>query len=128
MKTLLEPKPNCSLSQLIDTKGTFFHFKVVFFPKIIYYSSSKITKKLQDIKKGNHDDRACRRYCQRYKEDFGQELPDCQFKGNKSKLQDLIRKVHIDSDGSVNEVQFGNNISEGTKSLRTRMKNLFHRK
>ena len=50
---------------------------------------------------------------------YGQELPDCQFKGNKykklgngwvmvgnEKIQKLIRKVHIDEDGNVTEVQF----------------------
>ena len=50
---------------------------------------------MQDIEKGNHDYNACKDYCQRYKDKFGQELPDCQFKGNKSKIQDLIRKVHV---------------------------------
>ena len=61
---------------------------------------------LQDIEKGNHDDEKCKEYCNDYKGKFGQELPNCQFKGNKSKIQDLIRKVHIDSDGNVFEVQF----------------------
>ena len=46
-----------------------------------------------------------------YKDIFSQELPDCQFKGNKSKIQNLIRKVHIDGDGSVTEVQFVNIIT-----------------
>ena len=50
---------------------------------------------LQHIEKGNHDDKECEKYRIRYKEEFGQELPDCQFKGNKSKIQNLIRKVHI---------------------------------
>ena len=53
---------------------------------------------LQDIEKGNHDDEKCEKYCKKYKEEFDQELPNCQFKGNKSKIQDLIRKVHIDVD------------------------------
>ena len=61
---------------------------------------------LQDIEKGNHDDQRCEEYCNDYKERFGQELPDCQFKGNKSKIQSLLRKVHIDADGSVTEVKF----------------------
>ena len=61
---------------------------------------------LQDIEKGNHDDKAYEEYCNDYKRHFGQELPDCQFKGNKSKIQNLIRKVHIDEDGIVTEVQF----------------------
>ena len=50
----------------------------------------------------------CKKYCKKYKRYFGQELPACQFKGNKSKIQSLIRKVHIDADGSVTEVQFDN--------------------
>ena len=66
---------------------------------------------LQDIEKGNHDDKECKDDCRRYKRDFDQELPDCQFKGNKSKIQNLIRKVHIDADGSVIEVQFVNSRS-----------------
>ena len=63
---------------------------------------------MQDIEKGNHDDEACERYCRKYKDRFGQKLPDCQFKGNKSKIQNLIRKVKIDLDGNVTEVQFEN--------------------
>ena len=46
--------------------------------------------------KGKHDNEACEAYCQDYKAEFGQKLPDCEFKGNKSKIQKLIRKVHID--------------------------------
>ena len=84
--------------------------------------SSVISSKLQDIEKGIHDDKYCEDYCQEYKKEFGQELPDCQFKGNKSKIQNLIRKVHIDADGVETEVQF-----EGKTSMRTRMKNLFRR-
>ena len=61
---------------------------------------------MQDIEKGNHDDEACEEYCQKYKEEFGQELPDCQFKGNKSKIKNLLRKLYIDSGGNVSEVQF----------------------
>ena len=63
---------------------------------------------LQDIEKGNHDDIKCEEYLQYYKGWFRQELPDCQFRGNKSKIQNLLQKVHIDTDGSVNVVQFGN--------------------
>ena len=64
------------------------------------------------MEKGNHDDKKCEEYCKRYKRGFGQELPDCQFKGNKSKIQNLIRKVIINADGSgVTEVQFGNKTS-----------------
>ena len=61
---------------------------------------------LQDIEKGKHNDKECEEYCRKYKIDFGQELPDCQFKGNKSKIQNLIRKVHVDANGRVTEVQF----------------------
>ena len=53
----------------------------------------------------------CKEYCQSYKIVFDQELPACQFKGNKSKIQSLIRKVHIDADGIVTEVQFVNKTS-----------------
>ena len=53
---------------------------------------------------------------------------DCQFKGNKSKIQKLIRKVHINPSGSVTEVQFVKETSQGTKNLRTKRKNLFRRK
>ena len=81
--------------------------------------SSDFLGELRNIEKGNHDDYFCEEYCQRYKKRYGQELPDCQFKGNKykklgngwvmvgnEKIQKLIRKVHIDEDGNVTEVQF----------------------
>ena len=48
----------------------------------------------------------CEQYCIWYKDEIGQELPACQFKGNKSKIQKLIQKVHIDANGSVTEIQF----------------------
>ena len=67
---------------------------------------------LQDIEKGNHNDKTCEEYCKRYTERFGQKIPDCQFKGNKSKIQNLLRKVHIHEDGSVTEVQFNNSACE----------------
>ena len=94
MKTWQEPKPNWSLSQLMESKGIFFNFKVVLFPKMIFFSS-QLSRMLQDIEKGNHDDEKCEEYCYRYNDWFDQELLDCQFKGNKSKIQNLIRKVHI---------------------------------
>ena len=105
--------------------------------------SSKYSKLLQDIEEGKHDDEECEEYCRRYKGMFDQELPDCQFKGNKSKIQSLIRKVQICADGSVTEIKFDNEMSTdqdmknskkmdakngGTKSLRTKFKNLFKRK
>ena len=46
---------------------------------------------------GNHDDKECEKYCKEYERRFDQEIPDCQFKGNKFKIQNLIRKVHIDN-------------------------------
>ena len=70
-----------------------------------------MSRYLQDIEKGNHDDKECEEYCKKYKGWFGQELPDCQFKGNKSKIQNLLRKVHIHEDGSVTELQFVNETS-----------------
>ena len=59
---------------------------------------------LQDIEKGNHDDKECEKYCNRYKDRFGQKLPDCQFKGDKSKIQKLIKKVHVDAKANVTEI------------------------
>ena len=78
------------------------------------FRSSRYLGQLQDIEKGNHDDKACEKYCNAYKDNFGQELPDCEFKGNKSKIQSLIRKVHIDADGSLTEVRF-DDLSDGLK-------------
>ena len=83
---------------------------------------------LQDIEKGNHDDKKCEEYRKEYKDQFGQKLPKCKFKGNKSKIQNLLRKVLVDTDGSVTEVQFENKTSQETESLLTKMKNLFRRK
>ena len=70
----------------------------------VYSSFRKTTSLLQEIEKGNHDDNACEIYCIEYKEEFDQEL-DCQFKGNKSKIQGLIRKVRIDADAFGEEVE-----------------------
>ena len=69
--------------------------KLFCFLKWYFLLSSELSSKLQDIEKGNHDDEACEEYCDEYEEEFSQELADCQFKGNKSKIQKLIRKVHI---------------------------------
>ena len=67
---------------------------------------------MQDIEKGKHDNEKCEEYCQEYKDRLDQELPDCQFKGNTSKIQKLIRKVLIDENGIVTEVQFDNKPSD----------------
>ena len=75
---------------------------------ISFFISSLYSELLQDIEKGKHDNEECERYCREYKRRLGQELPDCQFKGNKLKIQSLIKKVKVDSDGSVTEVQFDN--------------------
>ena len=72
------------------------------------FLSRKLSKFLQDIEKGHHDDQECEKYCKQYKKIIGQELPDCEYKGNKSKIQNLIRKIHIDANGSVTEIQFNN--------------------
>ena len=82
--------------------------------------SSQLSGLLQDIEKGNHDDKECEKYCKEYERTFGQKLPKCQFKGNKSKIQDLIQKVHIDSDGSVTKVQFDNLATEESEILQER--------
>ena len=70
------------------------------------FLSSPFCSKLQEIVKGKHDDKGCEKYCKEYKGQFGQELPACQFKGNKSKIQKLVRKVSIDKHGHATEVQF----------------------
>ena len=75
---------------------------------------------LQDIEKGQHDDEVCEKYRKDYKETYDQKLPKCQFKGNKSKIQDLIQKVHIDSVGSVTKVQFDNLATEESEILQER--------
>ena len=61
---------------------------------------------LQDIEKGKHDDEECEGYHRRYKQDFGKDLEDCEYKGNKAKIQNLIRKIKIDANGIMTEVQF----------------------
>ena len=64
--------------------------------------SSGLSSILQNITKGNHNDERCEVYCRKYKARFGRKLPDCQFKDNKYKVQNLIRKVHINIDGRAN--------------------------
>ena len=89
-------------------KGTFFCTKVVLFPKITLLTlSSTLSSQLQEIAKGSHDDKRCEKYYNEYKKQFGQGLPACQFTGNKSKIQKLIRKVRIDAYGRATEVPFG---------------------
>ena len=61
---------------------------------------------LNDIEKGNYADLWCEKYRERYKVSYGQELPDCEYKGNNAKIQKLLRKVHIDANGTVTEIQF----------------------
>ena len=91
----------------MESKSTFFLIsKLSCFFKWSILLSRKLSSYLQDIEKGFHNDEDCEEYCKRYKDRFGQKLPDCQFKGNKSKIQNLIRKVHVDANGSVNEIQF----------------------
>ena len=89
--------------------------------------SSVFSKFLQDIEKGHHDDEGCEEYRKDYKKSFGRKLPDCEYRGKKSKIQKLIRKIHIDANGSVTEIQFNNKKNDEEKSL-TKLKNLFRRK
>ena len=50
----------------------------------------------------------CERHREIYKKRFGQDLPDCEYKGNMSKVQKLIRKILIDGNGQImNKVQKG---------------------
>ena len=104
---------------------------------------SYVLTKLQDIEKGNHNDEECEKYCKDYKALFGQKLPECQYKGNPNKIQSLIRKVQVNRDGNVTEVQLENKESNeediqveppenqetvgGSKSLGTRIKNFFRK-
>ena len=67
----------------------------------------------------------CEEYHKNYKIRFDQELPDCEYKGNKSKIQKLLRKVQIDANGIATEIQFDNkkndeemNVSKVQKLLR----------
>ena len=90
--------------------------------------SSRISDLLQDIEKGIHDDDSCENHRRKYKNNFRQDLPDCEYKGNKSKIQKLIRKVQIDESGIVTEIQFDNKKNDDSKSLRTKLKNFFRRK
>ena len=115
MNSWQEPKPNWWLSQLLESKGTFFEFKV-YVQKWSILLSSEFSSILQEVEKGKHKNKKCESYCNEYKRVFGQELPDCQFKGNNSKIQNLIRKIHIDEDGSVAEVQFNNLAYEESES------------
>ena len=61
---------------------------------------------LQDIEKGNHIDERCEEYRNYYEVKFGQKLPNCQFKGNQSQIRKLIKKVHVNANGSETEIQF----------------------
>ena len=63
---------------------------------------------LQDIEKGKHDDEECEEYHKDYKETFDKDLEDCEYKGNPSKIQNLIRKIKIDANGIETEIQFEN--------------------
>ena len=58
-----------------------------------------------NIEDGIHDDEECDKYCESFNRIY-KVLPDCQFKRNKSKIQGLIKKVHIDADGTATEVLF----------------------
>ena len=78
------------------------------FIKWYHLLSSNISKALQNIEQGNHDDKVCEKYHNDCKCWIGQEQPDCEYKGNKFKIQKLIRKVHIDANGGLTKVQFDN--------------------
>ena len=62
---------------------------------------SYISNILQDIDKGTHNDKLCECYRNKYQNRYGQELPDDEFKGNKSKIQNLIRKVHVTEESVI---------------------------
>ena len=59
----------------------------------------------------------CEVYYKDYAERFGQELPACEYKGNKSKIQELIQKIHIDANGSVIEAKFDIETNVGAMNI-----------
>ena len=84
------------------------NFEIALLPKlIIFFCFRKLSDALQNIEKGKHRSKKCAEYCKEYKEEFGQELPPCKYKGSKSKIQNLIRKIHIDKTGIATEINFG---------------------
>ena len=76
--------------------------------------SSDIASKLRDIENGNHNDEKCEEFSKRYKDRFGQRS-DCEFRSSKSKIQKLVRKIHVDADGSVTDIQFDTEESPSTR-------------
>ena len=68
---------------------------------------------LHDIVKAKHP-YFCKDYYIKYLSDFGQEHPNCEYGYYPEKIQKLIRKVHIDENGSVTKIQFDNkkNVNE----------------
>ena len=114
---------NCWKAKVLSLNSKFFCF--------LNWSlllSSEFSNKLQDIEKGNHDDEECEEYRKQHKANSDQELPDCEYKRNKSKIQQLLQKVHIGTNGTVTEIQFDIKKNDESKSLQTKMKNLFRRK
>ena len=43
----------------------------------------------------------CNCYRIKYKHRYGQELQDCEYKGDKSKIRNLIRKVHVTNESVI---------------------------
>ena len=70
--------------------------------------SSLLTDYLANIENGIHYDDECDSYCKRFEDRFDQVLPECRFKGNRSKIQGLITKVHVNADGTSTEILFDN--------------------
>ena len=85
------------MSQFKDRKGTytFFRIKVNMFSNL-FFLYSPFSRLIKNHWKGKHDDKKCKEQRKRYALLFDEKL-HCEFKGNKSKIQVLIRKLFIDS-------------------------------
>ena len=72
----------------------------LWFSDIVWFFSSECSSLLQDVQEGKHDDIKCQMYCEKYQRIFGKALA-CEFEGNKSQIQKLIRKVQVNADENV---------------------------
>ena len=69
---------------------------------------SELSDVLQNIEKGRHNDECCEECHEDYIANFGYELEECEFKGDLFKIQKLIKKIHVDANGTAKEIKQGN--------------------